>query len=800
MSEVQEIRKTKVLRRYVMMMTTALATSLLTINSGFAQTTNHQTSNQKPLDEIAQNVSGEQQQNLRFQIAPQSLADSVLLFGQQANVQILADSAALENLRTSGVHGVMSLERGLIVLLNGTGLNYIISDDGTVTIGKFDPKGNQENSRLAPIVIEAESDDTLVQDGYVPLVSQIGTKKDTPLIEVPQNISVVTERQLDDRAPKTLNEALAYTPGIVTSAFGFDNRYDSFTIRGFDGVYNGVFRDGLRQFSGSSAVYRAEPYGVEGIEILKGPSSTLYGASSSGGFANIVTKRPTKDRLREVEFIAGNNERFQGNFDFSDAIDDDETIKYRLTGVVRDSETDLPGYNDNRTYIAPVIEWKPTEDTKLTVLTEYMDSQTGGTAFFYNDANGITDLYTGHEDWNDFDHEQYRLGYEFEHRFNDTFTFRQNTRYANVDINLEYAYRQGAGGSIQNAGLAVEEQETFVIDNHLITSVETGTVKHTLVTGFDYGTNEYEQRQGFGAIGGAITMNPSLAVDQEQDQIGIYMHDSLAWRQWRLNAGVRYDFLDAETKNNTGTIKQDEEEMSWQLGLSYVTDFGLVPFANYSTSFTPNVGNLVGGTPAAPTVGEQMEAGLKYEFLNQNAVIQASVFQIDQEDGIVFDSSSGLNVQVQQDMRSRGFELEAVASLTEGLSLNAAYAYTDVEIKDGPTGTVGKQVSGIPLHTLSTYVDYQFQNSSLRGLGVSGGVRYFGESEGNDTNTINNDARYFFDAALRYDLGEISNKLEGAEFKINANNLFDKDGQICASGSCYKDEGRTVQASLRYRF
>ncbi len=151
-------------------------------------------------------------------------------------------------------------------------------------------------------------------------------------------------------------------------------------------------------------------------------------------------------------------------------------------------------------------------------------------------------------------------------------------------------------------------------------------------------------------------------------------------------------------------------------------------------------------------------------------------------------------------MRSRGFELEAVASLTEGLSLNAAYAYTDVEIKDGPTGTVGKQVSGIPLHTLSTYVDYQFQNSSLRGLGVSGGVRYFGESEGNDTNTINNDARYFFDAALRYDLGEISNKLEGAEFKINANNLFDKDGQICASGSCYKDEGRTVQASLRYRF
>lgn len=777
--------------RFAMLVSTALATPSLFQQAIAAEVVS-------PLVQIAQAEDKRQ-----FDIAAQALTDALPLFGRQAGIQISAKGDEIRDLQTAGVSGTLSIEAGLRNLLSGTGLIYRIGDDGTVTVGLPEQSSNSDEIILAPIYVEAESDDTLIQDGYVPVISPIGTKKDTPLVEVSQSISVVTERQMDDRSPRTVNEALGYTPGINSQSYGFDPRFDSFTIRGFDGVYNGVFRDGLRQFNGSTALYRTDPYGLEGIEILKGPSSTLYGASSSGGFINQVTKRPTKKPLYEIEGIVGSYDRYQGNFDFSDSITEDETLKYRLTGVVRDSDTELKGFKDDRTYIAPSLAWRPTEDTKFTVLTEYMDSLTGGTAAYYNDANGLTDIYGGDGRYNDFEHEQYRLGYEFEHRFNDTFTFRQNARYSNVAIDLEYAYVTAVSPVTRAAGRAVEEQSTFVIDNHLVTSVATGALDHTITSGFDYGTTKYNETQGFGAIptnGGTLALDPTTRVDQEQTQMGVYIHDQASWDKWRFTLGGRYDWLDAETKRSSGESDQDTGEFSWQTGISYVTDFGLVPYANVTTSFTPNVGVLLDGTPAKPTIGDQVELGAKYEFLDQNAVITASVFDIKQTDGVVFDASSGVNKQVQQDMRSRGFEIEAVASLDNGLSFNAGYTYTDVEIEDGAVGTNGKQVSGTPEHTASAYVDYTFQNGSLKGFGLGSGIRFFGESFGNDTNTIDNEERYFVDGAVHYDLGELSSDLEGTLVKVNATNIFNQTRSNCKAAYCYQDEGRMVFGSVRYRF
>ena len=218
-----------------------------------------------------------------------------------------------------------------------------------------------------------------------------------------QAISVVTQDQIEDQKPRTLNETLSYTASANPNGFGFDSRYDAFTLRGFPTYYNGIFRDGLRQYNGPSAWFKTEPYGIEGLTVLKGPASSLYGISGPGGIVNLVTKRPKDEQFREVELLFGEDNRYQKAFDFSGPANEDGTLLYRMTGLGRMSDTDLPGYPDDKLYIAPAMTWKPDEDTKLTVLAELSRAVTGGTAFYYNPAYGrVSDLYEGDPDWNDF--------------------------------------------------------------------------------------------------------------------------------------------------------------------------------------------------------------------------------------------------------------------------------------------------------------------------------------------------------------------------------------------------------------
>ncbi|WP_244421471.1 TonB-dependent receptor plug domain-containing protein [Allomesorhizobium alhagi] len=338
---------------------------------------------------------------------------------------------------------------------------------------------------LEQISVEAESDDILVQDGYVAKTDRIGTKVDTPIVEIPQAISVVTQDQIEDQKPRTLNEALTYTASANPNTFGFDTRYDAFFLRGFPAHYNGMFRDGLRQYNGPSAWFKTEPYGIEGITILKGPASSLYGISGPGGIVNLVTKRPKEERFREVEVLGGLHDRAQIGVDFSGPVNDEATMLYRFTGLGRLSNTELPGYPDDKLYLAPAFTIKPDEDTKLTILGEYSHSVTGGTAAFYNPAYGVaSDLYEGDPAYNDFTNDQGRIGYEFEHRFNELFTLRQNLRYSAVDADLEYSYHYPVAGvpDLQRGyGYYVEDMQNFVVDTMGQFEFETGIAQHTAV-------------------------------------------------------------------------------------------------------------------------------------------------------------------------------------------------------------------------------------------------------------------------------------------------------------------------------
>ncbi|MER8465162.1 TonB-dependent siderophore receptor [Mesorhizobium sp. M1396] len=664
---------------------------------------------------------------------------------------------------------------------------------------------------LGKIEVTAQSNEILKQDGYVAKKDRIGTKTDTPLARIPQAVSVVTQKQIEDQKPRTLNETLGYTASANPNSFGFDTRYDAFFLRGFQAFYNGMFRDGLRQYNGPSAWFRTEPYGIEGVTILKGPASSLYGVSGPGGIVNVVTKRPKDEPFREIELLAGEHNRFQAALDASGPVNEDGSILYRFTSLGRKSDTELSGYPDDKIYLAPAVTFKPDEDTKLTILGEYSKSVTGGTAAFYNSGYGVlSNLYEGDPAWNDFAQSQGRIGYEFEHRFNDLLTVRQNLRYNAVDSDIEYSGHYPDGADLRRYwGHYTETMKNFVVDNMAQFEFDTGPVKHTAVGGIDYAWSDYDAASGLSyiSVDDIKAMPVPHSGGQQMNQLGVYLHDQMEWNDFTLFTSGRYDWVDTtSTAADDSTSKQKDSAFSGRLGLSYQTEWGITPYVNYSTSFSPNIGFVYDdvaspvGRVARPTIATQKEIGVKYEIPNYNATVSAALFDIDQKDGVVFDASTGINKQRQLDLNSRGIELEASASLDNGFSFIASYTYLRVRIEQGAEGTDGKELSATPNHILSLWGHYQFENGTLEGLGLGTGVRFAGSSYGDDTNTFKNSARAFVDASLSYDFGNRNPKLEGVKLQVNAKNLFDSQKTICSAGYCYRDEGRSLFASLRYRF
>ncbi len=206
-------------------------------------------------------------------------------------------------------------------------------------------------------------------NGYVARRSATATKTDTLLIESPQSVSVITSDEIGDRKAESLDEVLRYTAGVTPNMKSW--AVDEFSLlRGFSLGTAGIFLDGLLT-SGRAYAAPIEPYGLERLEVLRGPASVLYGQSPPGGMVNAVSKRPTLDVLREIGVEFGSYNRKQVKVDLGGPLDSQGVWTYRLTMLGRDANTRLDHDKDNRLYIAPALTWQPNADTKLTLLARY---------------------------------------------------------------------------------------------------------------------------------------------------------------------------------------------------------------------------------------------------------------------------------------------------------------------------------------------------------------------------------------------------------------------------------------------
>lgn len=373
--------------------------------------------------------------------------------------------------------------------------------------------------------------------------------------------------------------------------------------------------------------------------------------------------------------------------------------------------------------------------------------------------------------------------------------------------------------ALRSTGRIVDYLSTLSLDTQLLTKFSTGPIAHLLLTGTDFTQSSLNDKEGFGwAPNLPLAATPfqlpyraffipspaySYKVDTFQQDMGVYVRDQAKWGPWSLTLSGRSDWVATKTDDEIGLTETiaDDHAFSGRAGLTYLFPNGMAPYINYATAFAPTLGTDANGVPFKPITGEQKEVGLKYQVPGLNTLITASLFDITENNALSTDPNN-LAFQIQTGkIRSRGFELEGVANPARGLSVLFGYTALEQRILYGDLGTFGKAPSGIPAQSVAIWGDYTLQpDMPFTGLGAGFGMRFIGQSYGNDQNTFINNQTTLFDAALHYDFGMLDPHLAGLRFQVNATNLFNRAYQTSQAGFGYWGQLRTVIASLRYRW
>lgn len=687
-----------------------------------------------------------------------------------------------------------------------------------------------DSTTLDAVTVTAQHQD----NGYVAKGGDAGTKTDTPLLETPQSISVITRTQLDEQNVQNLSQALGYSAGVSVNSTGTDTRYDWPTIRGFSADTYGLYLDGLRwmpnQLSG-----RIESYGLERIEILKGPASVLYGEGAPGGLIAMSSRLPTEAPLHEVQGDYGSYDLRQLKADLSGPIagtgdGGNAHWLYRFTALGHDDNTQIDFTRDKRLYLAPALTWKPDGDTRLTVLGNFQRDILGslypflpaqGTVLPNPNGKLSSSFFAGDTDFNAYSRSQYALGYLFERRLGDNLSFRQNFRYNRFRVdNWQQEYAVALEPDLRTLLRAPfaspGDSRAVAVDNQLQGHWTFGQVEQTVLAGVDYSWQKLVVGESditstadevpidiFNPVYGQPVTGLALDYSQDQNlsQLGLYLQDQVKIdHQWVLLLGGRQDWVDTKIDNliSATTTRQDDHHFSGRAGLVYLSDLGLAPYFSYSESFVPNSGLGADGGPLQPTTGRQYEGGIKYQPRGFNSFITVSAFDIRESNVDENDPANPALTLQTGEVRSRGVEVEGVAALAQGLNLRLAWTADPVHtIKSIDPTQIGVRPTVTPEHMASLWADYAVQRGPLDGLGLGAGVRYVGNTYGG---TYGAQALPFtvpsftvMDAAMHYDW-------RGLRFGLNASNLLDRQYvAACYSGTgCSYGTRRSVIGSVRY--
>lgn len=697
-------------------------------------------------------------------------------------------------------------------------LSFAVLD--TVRAEETTTNAEQERERvetLPEVTVKGKAEDT----GYSPRNATTATKTDTPLLETPQAVSVVTRQFLDDRNARKLEDVLQNVAGVTIG--GYYSDWDYFRIRGFDASFSATFVDGLH---GDYGMY-AETYGLDRVEVIKGPASTLYGQGPLSGLVNIVSKRPKRDPFADVQLTLGSNGFYEPALDVGGSLNEKGTVYARLTALYRDQDSFVDFANKQRTYVAPALTWEVGPNTTLTVLSNYMRDSSlmamplpaKGTVLPNINGNIPITRFLGEPDSGQATLTRAKIGFELHHRFNETVSLRQNASLNRLEQRWPDLY--------YNSSLDADERTLYrypydyretldrvAVDTALEAKLETGAIAHTIIGGVDYyrtrsdsGSNQidysdfpgsYRPVDVFDPVYGATlpTYATSTSSLDESHLTGLYLQDQAKIDRVTVTVGGRFDWSSSKTSSNNDSVTG----FTMRGGAAYEVTPGASVYANYSESFNPQwFSRDASGNVVDPETGENIEAGVKTLMMNGRIDTLLAVYQLTRQNVATANPATPdpFDSVASGEQRSRGVELEGTFHVVSGWDLKGTYAYTDAEVTRDNTIPVGTTLAGVPKHSFSAWSKYVLQRGAFKGFGVGLGGRYYTEQEGDSTyfNPFELPAYGVVDAAFYYERGRFN-------AKVNVNNVFDKEYFVGAYNDLYVLPGEplNVRATVGWTF
>ncbi|NWO03892.1 MAG: TonB-dependent siderophore receptor [Idiomarinaceae bacterium] len=673
--------------------------------------------------------------------------------------------------------------------------------------------------------------------GLISYVSATGSKSDTPIIETPLSVSVLTEARIQDLGAVTVQDAIGYVAGLYNGPYGVDTRGDWAQIRGVAPVQ---YLDGLKSLFGNYNNVRVNPYSLGQIEVLKGPSSVLYGQGSTGGIINLVSKRPKAETEGQFWAQLGNYSRKQVAGDITGALNDDASLTGRFVGLYRDSDTQTDYVPDNSLVLNPSLSWHASEDTKITLIGNIQRNESGSSTQFFpwqgtllpNEFDQIdSSTFVSEPGFDKYDTEQDALTAIVEHDINLDWSLRLASRYSDshADYNTMYGwppvFAEDNRTVSRVATLYRSDSRSWTSDLQLHGSVITGPVEHDLVFGIDFQDAYTDSDSASATVLNELDLyNPvygqATGLPTEEDitdaasltthQLGFYVQDNMRIAEkWLVSAALRRD---RATNNPEGGVATDQYATTGRLGFMYLMDGGVSPYVSYSESFSPLIGRDAYDNPYVPLEGKQWEAGVKYQPEGTEHLLTASVYKITEENRTTPSNDGDApfpdrQVQVGE-VEIEGVELEAQLAW-DSLDVYASYAYTDAAISESNELTeVGKPLSATPDHQASIWATYRPDN--WNGFKIGAGARYVGNtSDGYVTYNSNQlhletPSYTVFDAMIGYDWDNYS-------LSLDIDNLTDRTvltsclnrGEFDSGdnyGDCFYGQQRTIMANFRYNF
>jgi iron complex outermembrane recepter protein len=668
----------------------------------------------------------------------------------------------------------------------------------------------------------AQDDDDLSSVTVSATRATTATKTDTALIEIPQSISVITGDQFLDRGVLTMQETLRYSAGVVSEAYGLDTRSDQPMVRGF---YSIQFLDGMTKLFGYSLIPRAEVYTLERVEVLRGPSSVLYGKGNAGGVMNLVSKRPRFETQGELGFQLGSYDRKQLQLDVTGAIAGSETWAGRIVAVGRDSEMQTDEISDDRIVLAPSVAWRAGERTTVTFLGLYQDDETASSQQFLPVAATLLappgrrlrdETFLGEPDFDKLDTRQTMGSVLVEHAFSDSLRLNSSVRYVDADTSFNEIYPDVYSDPsnpfldderrivARSSYSIVSNTEYFTNDNSLQYDFAYGRFTHKLLGGVDFlgfressrsGSDSVDPIDIYAPVYGNFTA-PELGptATQRQRQIGFYLQDQIRYAD-RVSVvlGARRDRATSEV---TDADKEVDYATTYRAGVIVDVGAGFSPYVSYSESFLPIPGMDLYQNRFRPQEGRQYEAGIKWQ-PRPGTLVTLAGFDIDETNRQTNDPEEVLNTIQTGRVESKGVEIEVLHEVADNLNVTASYSRTEAEVTRSTfTQEVGVQLSDVPKDLASVWGVKTFAFGSGGALRVGAGVRYVGETLSTAfSGSLTTPSYTLADALVAFEAPTWSATL-------NATNVFDKSyyAPCRAFGDCFTGNRRSIIGTLRYRF